>query len=214
MITRAISAHNKLRMCSCRRSSTTTWKAHFSPMLLLKTFPARSSIRLLCFAKGRDMNVAMILEYLPHGKINSVPEDATPYRRNIPGNNLFLIQWEENSPEKQQLARRIAHDLADLMPEGEGYGNYSKLSRLKGCIVYIYSYFRQVASTTLLFIKTGLRPLRRFKCYSANITLSCKESKRNTIQTWCSVDGTLSHPPIEAIYCSHAYWKYIQTSRW
>ena len=138
--------------------------------------------RVIAFCQG-DMNVAMILEYLPHGKINSVPEDATPYRRNIPGNNLFLIQWEENSPEKQQLARRIAHDLADLMPEGEGYGNYSKLSRLKGCVVYIYSYFRQVASTTLLFIKTGLRPLRRFKCSSANITLSCKESKRNTIQT-------------------------------
>lgn len=80
-------------------------------------------------ASKEDFNVAMILEYLPNDKINSIPEDATPYRRNLPGNALILVQWSENTPEKQAAARQTTHDLATLMPDGEGYGNYGQFSQ-------------------------------------------------------------------------------------
>ena len=78
-------------------------------------------------ASKEDFNVAMILEYVPNDKINSIPEDATPYRRNLPGNALILVQWKDHTPEKQAAARQAIHDLATLMPDGEGYGNYGKL---------------------------------------------------------------------------------------
>ena len=78
-------------------------------------------------ASKEDFNVAMILEYVPNDKINSIPEDVTPYRRNLPGNALILVQWKDHTPEKQAAARQATHDLATLMPDGEGYGNYGKL---------------------------------------------------------------------------------------
>lgn len=83
--------------------------------------------RLVELSSG-DVNIAFLLEYLPYDKVNSVHEDATPYRRNLLGDALFLIQWKEHTPEKQQLARRIDYELANLMPVGEGYGNYGKIA--------------------------------------------------------------------------------------
>lgn len=101
---------------------------------------SRKIVDRLVELSPEDMNVAILLEYLPYDKINSVHEDETPYRRNMPGNALFLMQWEEHTPEKQNLARSIAHDLANLMPEGEGYGNYGKFS-LVGLKSTPYSYW-------------------------------------------------------------------------
>ncbi|CAL1702340.1 unnamed protein product [Somion occarium] len=80
--------------------------------------------RVISLSK-EDLNVAIILELLPHDKINSVPADVTPYRRNLHGNTLILIQWKEHTPEKGKAARAAAHELAGLMPKGEGYGNYA-----------------------------------------------------------------------------------------
>lgn len=66
-------------------------------------------------------------EYYPPGKINSVPEDATPYRRNLPGNAIIAIRWDVDSPEKSRQARDIAHAVADMYVKDEAYGNYCKL---------------------------------------------------------------------------------------
>lgn len=83
--------------------------------------------RIIKFSQD-DLNVGLVLEYLPHGKINSVPDDATPYRRNLHGHAVFLIQWKEHSPEKQSLARDVSHNLAGLLSDGQCYGNYGELS--------------------------------------------------------------------------------------
>lgn len=98
--------------------------------VLLSDLPTRDLSRRVfdrvVQASKEDFNVAMILEYLPNDKINSIPEDATPYRRNLPGNALILVNWKEHTPEKQEAARQTTHDLATLMPDGEGYGNYGE----------------------------------------------------------------------------------------
>ena len=82
--------------------------------------------QVIVFCQG-DMNVAMILEYLPHGKINSVDPSETPYCRRLPGHALVLIQWNENTPEKTKKALDIVCEIGDMVKSpGEPYGNYSK----------------------------------------------------------------------------------------
>ncbi|KAI0074365.1 FAD binding domain-containing protein [Panus rudis PR-1116 ss-1] len=71
-----------------------------------------------------DLTVTMIFERQPHQKINSVPADVTPFRRNLTGNALILIRWKDDSPEKSKAAQAAARHLATLLPKGQGYGNY------------------------------------------------------------------------------------------
>jgi len=81
--------------------------------------------KVAALSKEHNFMVSLIVEYFPHGKINSVPADWTPYRRDLPGNALINIQWKDNSPELTQVAREVAHTLSEMMPEGESYGNYA-----------------------------------------------------------------------------------------
>ncbi|TCD64600.1 hypothetical protein EIP91_003865 [Steccherinum ochraceum] len=81
--------------------------------------------KLMETASDPSLNVAILHEYFPHWKINSRPADATPYRRDLPGNVLVRVQWKDNAPDKAQIAREIVRQLTMLMPQGEGYGNYS-----------------------------------------------------------------------------------------
>ena len=81
--------------------------------------------QILDLANSKDHLVAVLLELLPHKKINSVPADATPYRRDLPGNSLVFSQWAQDTLEMNLRAKEICHAIADLMPKGEGYGNYS-----------------------------------------------------------------------------------------
>ena len=72
-------------------------------------------------------DVALALEFLPHGKINSVDPSETPYCRRLPGHALVLIQWNENTPEKTKKALDIVSEIGDMVKSpGEPYGNYSK----------------------------------------------------------------------------------------
>lgn len=82
--------------------------------------------RILDIASSKDHRVAVLLEYLPHTKINSISASATPYRRDLPGNALILAQWGEGTPEANQKAKDMVHAIADIMPKGEGYGNYGE----------------------------------------------------------------------------------------
>ncbi|THH28544.1 hypothetical protein EUX98_g5642 [Antrodiella citrinella] len=68
---------------------------------------------------------AVILEYMPHGKINSIPADTAPYRRDLTGNALVLVQWKDNTPEANQTAKQVIYAIADVFPKGQPYGNYS-----------------------------------------------------------------------------------------
>ncbi|KAK7695635.1 hypothetical protein QCA50_000271 [Cerrena zonata] len=73
----------------------------------------------------KDFNVNFIIELIPHGKINGVAPDATPYRRNLKGNGLMLIQWKHDTPEYSQKAKDAVRELSSLLrSDGEGYGNY------------------------------------------------------------------------------------------
>ena len=81
---------------------------------------------LLELAEDPTYTITAMHEFLPHGKINSVSPDATPYRRDLRGNAVIAIQWKDNTPEKNLRAKEITHKLAELSAKGEPYGNYRK----------------------------------------------------------------------------------------
>ncbi|TCD62945.1 hypothetical protein EIP91_006208 [Steccherinum ochraceum] len=72
-----------------------------------------------------DHMAATVLEYFPHNKINSLPADSAPYRRDLTGNTLIIVQWQDDTPEKSRKAKEIVYAVADVLPKGEGYGNYT-----------------------------------------------------------------------------------------
>ena len=84
--------------------------------------------RLVELVPYPDFNFMNMHEFWPQHKINSVPADATPYRRNLSGHAMIGLKWEVHSPERQKQAREIAHTIAEMYAEGEGYGNYRKRS--------------------------------------------------------------------------------------
>ena len=81
--------------------------------------------RLQEIGSSPDFTVTLMHEFMPHQKINSVPADATPFRRDLPGNALIAIQWKDDTPEKSLKAKEMAHALAESAPKEEPYGNYS-----------------------------------------------------------------------------------------
>ncbi|TCD66649.1 hypothetical protein EIP91_001067 [Steccherinum ochraceum] len=86
---------------------------------------AKTLKRVLDIANSTEHTVAVLLEYLPHAKINSVAASATPYRRDLPGNTLIVTQWKNSTPENAVKAKEITQGIAEVMPKGEGYGNYT-----------------------------------------------------------------------------------------
>ncbi|THH28994.1 hypothetical protein EUX98_g5195 [Antrodiella citrinella] len=73
------------------------------------------------------IDVAMGFEYGSNERVNSVPADETPFRRDLPGNGVVLVKWNDDALEKAKYARDAAHALAALTPKlgfAEAYGNY------------------------------------------------------------------------------------------
>lgn len=81
--------------------------------------------KVAALSKEHNLAISLIVECFPHGIINSIPADWTPYGRNLAGNCLIIIQWKDNAPEINKVARDVAHTLSDMLPEGEPYGNYA-----------------------------------------------------------------------------------------
>ncbi|KAL4241231.1 oxygen-dependent FAD-linked oxidoreductase family protein [Abortiporus biennis] len=77
------------------------------------------------FKAGHHNYVTFIHEYIPLQKIKSVSSSATPYPRECNGNAVIVIQWDNDTPEKTAAAREFSHELIKMLPEGEGYSNYS-----------------------------------------------------------------------------------------
>jgi len=76
-----------------------------------------------------DFTLTVMHEYCPQDKVNSVHVDTTPYRRDLPGHTLFVVQWKDNTPENALKAKEIADVYAsEMAPQGEGYGNYTSES--------------------------------------------------------------------------------------
>lgn len=73
-----------------------------------------------------QISIALSIEYVPHRRINSIAADATPYRRDLPGNAIILTSWEEDKPENLALSVKIVTEL-EIMAKAPGteYGNYS-----------------------------------------------------------------------------------------
>ena len=70
---------------------------------------------------------SLLLEYYRHDKINSVPANETPYRRNLPGNGIALVVWDDPKPELEVKAKDIVDRLSSLVKvPGMHYGNFSK----------------------------------------------------------------------------------------
>ena len=60
--------------------------------------------RLFELTEDGRFNAFLMYEFLPHGKINAVPPDETPYCRRLPGNGLAAVQWLDNTPENAKDA--------------------------------------------------------------------------------------------------------------
>ena len=78
-----------------------------------------------------EMNI--LYEYLSVAKINSVPTNATAYRRRPGFNILLLANWAEDTPENHNAARDGVGSLADIFSKSQadlseadkvGYANY------------------------------------------------------------------------------------------
>ncbi|KAF5340312.1 hypothetical protein D9611_007881 [Ephemerocybe angulata] len=70
-------------------------------------------------AKGGVFKPAILHEYCPNAKINSVPVSATAFRRQISSNILTNVAWEEGV-DKAAEAREIAKELVDIVLRGQG----------------------------------------------------------------------------------------------
>jgi len=73
-------------------------------------------------AVAPDFTITVMHEFIPRQKTNSVPANATPYRRDLPGNVLIALQWKDNTTENAQKAQEIAETI-DRGPQA--YGNYT-----------------------------------------------------------------------------------------
>ncbi|KAJ3534571.1 hypothetical protein NM688_g7115 [Phlebia brevispora] len=68
----------------------------------------------------------MITEFIPHKKINGVPPEKTPYRRDLPGNACAVVHWDVNTPQAAAKAQQLTDELAAMVrTSGMSYGNYS-----------------------------------------------------------------------------------------
>lgn len=76
-------------------------------------------------------NVVLLFEHMPLGKVNSVPDDATAYRRNLTSNVLAVVYAQEESEEVFKYSRDACHEICGLITgkaaDNLGYGNYSEL---------------------------------------------------------------------------------------
>ncbi|THH20032.1 hypothetical protein EUX98_g8659 [Antrodiella citrinella] len=69
-------------------------------------------------SSSTDYYVALLQVYIPRSKINSVPADATPCRRDLPGESIAHVQWKDDTPEKSQGARAVCQTLVTVLSHG------------------------------------------------------------------------------------------------
>jgi hypothetical protein len=82
----------------------------------------------------------ILLEYYNLGKINSVPPDATAFRRTTKASVVVVVVWNESKPENDLIAREYTHDAIDILRRGQsamtiseslGYANLGMFSLFK-----------------------------------------------------------------------------------
>ncbi|KAG5651067.1 hypothetical protein H0H81_010002 [Sphagnurus paluster] len=78
-----------------------------------------------------EFQVKLMLEYVPIGKVISVPQNVTAFRRDSAPLAVILILWTKDAEGATEHARSIARDLSRTVAGGEltqlqnfGYANY------------------------------------------------------------------------------------------
>ena len=72
-----------------------------------------------CERSADDTEVAILFEFLPLDKINSVPNGTTAFYRR-PFNNMgSIVYWTGDGPEKTAYARETCHLLTSLVRESQ-----------------------------------------------------------------------------------------------
>jgi len=78
---------------------------------------------------------SILYEYFPRQKVESVPRDATAFRRELVPNALVILSWDHKARDCLEEARQLANELAstvigvqtDITPsEALGYSNYGQ----------------------------------------------------------------------------------------
>ncbi|PPQ79510.1 hypothetical protein CVT25_003392 [Psilocybe cyanescens] len=89
--------------------------------------------KLVNLIKTGNFNGAILYEYFPLQKINSVPRDATAFRREFASSVLVNLTWDNSVEDRTQEARKHSYELASLISrdgkdmttaETLGYSNY------------------------------------------------------------------------------------------
>lgn len=84
------------------------------------------------------ISISVMVEYIPVGKIKSVPGDATAYRLVPYPNVVNIIRWKDNTPEDVKWAQMSPHKVMGIISDGnmelskgpkvDRYGNYGEYS--------------------------------------------------------------------------------------
>ena len=83
-----------------------------------------------------EIQPAVLLEFFPLKKIQSIPDGTCAFQRPKFNNGLVSVTWKNNTPENLTLAQSIGRELASIIATGQqkyighveqGYGNYGTL---------------------------------------------------------------------------------------
>jgi len=110
---------------------------------LHQTRPHLDSIRqgyekVAQFSDNDEFSAALVFDYFPLAKINSVPNGRTAFRRASASNVLIMSIWKNDTAENLEQGRNVAYELSDIISKGQsgitenvGYGNYGAFVQYK-----------------------------------------------------------------------------------
>lgn len=106
-------------------------KGAFQPSSFPRTAFMQAYERVMQLSESSEHIAVLLMEYFPLHKVNSVPDDATAFRRGLRPNVLAVVYWKDDTPEKSRYARDAAHSISGIIAEAStveamGYGNYSR----------------------------------------------------------------------------------------
>ncbi|PIL36858.1 hypothetical protein GSI_00548 [Ganoderma sinense ZZ0214-1] len=104
-------------------------KGCFLPREFPRTLLPTVFQRVTELSEPEKYNVVLLFEYISLGKANSVPDDATAFRRNLTANVLAVVYAQEESDEVFKYSRDACHEICGLITgkaaDNLGYGNYN-----------------------------------------------------------------------------------------
>jgi hypothetical protein len=98
---------------------------------------AKAYSKVIQLSKNPGFRGLLLIEHFPLGKISSVSGGVTAFRRDPTHSVLAAVFWDEDRKENTERARAWAHELADIIADGQdgltgslglGYTNYGRSS--------------------------------------------------------------------------------------